>query len=75
MPWLVFKDGRRGIAVLNCPGSPAWGDGGFCPGGGMCARRARGGPIGPDSLHVCPILVPSRRGGFALMISKRGADV
>ena len=39
--WSVLKEGLQGVAFLNCPGSPAWGDGGFHPGGGLCVRRAR----------------------------------
>ena len=26
--WSVLKEGLRGVAVFNCPGTPAWGDGG-----------------------------------------------
>ena len=42
-PWSVLKDGLGGVAVSNCLGTPASGDGESCPNDGRCSRRARGG--------------------------------
>ena len=39
----VLKEGLRGVSVPYGPGSPTWGDGESCPGGGHCSRRACGG--------------------------------
>ena len=41
--WLVLNEGLWGVAVPNGPGTPAWGDGESCRGGGQCSRRACGG--------------------------------
>ena len=46
--WSVLKEGLRGIEVRNDPGTPALGDGEFCPGGGRCSKRACGGQQLPE---------------------------
>ena len=41
--WLLLKEGLQGAVAPNGPGTPAWGDGESCLGGGWCSRRACGG--------------------------------
>ena len=48
----MLKEGLRGAAVPNGPGTPAWGDGESCPGGGRCLRRACGGQRLPRPGHM-----------------------
>ena len=42
-PMVGAQGATAGAAIPNGPGTPAWGDGESCPGGGWCSRRAYGG--------------------------------
>ena len=50
--WSVLKEGLRGVAVPNGPGTTASGDGSSCPSGGRCPRSASGGAIAPNGLDT-----------------------
>ena len=52
--WSALKEGLRGAAAPYGPGTPAWGDGEPCPGGGRCSRRACGGQQFPLALAYQP---------------------
>ena len=46
-----------GAAAPNGPGTPAWGDGESCPGGGWCSRRGLRGAAAPKArARLCCVL-------------------
>ena len=55
----MLKESLRGVAVSNGPGTPAWGDGESCPGGGWCSRKTAVFP----SLNPMAYLRRDRGGG------------